>query len=86
MLVPLKRLEAVPNIYKYILEQIIHLLRIFGEHIADRIDPPLVLPYNSRKFSLVVFHKSGCVDLFSTLNNKPFKKLQLFYKNNQIYL
>ena len=85
MFLSLKALESFPYMYENVLKQIIYLLRIFGKHIADRIDSPFVLPHNSRKFFLVVVHKSGSVDLFSTLNNKPFKKLQKYYKIMEIY-
>ena len=41
---------TVPDIYKYLLEQVRHLVLIFGEHIAHGIYCPLVFPHYVCKF------------------------------------
>ena len=43
-------------VFKYLLKQIVLLVSILGKHVADRIDPPLVLQNDLRKFSFFVVH------------------------------
>ena len=52
------RLQPFPQVDEYLLEQVVHLFRVFGEHIADSVDPPLVLQDDACKFSFSVVHKS----------------------------
>ena len=40
---PLKGVKSLPESDQDLLEQVIHLIFIFGEHIADCIDCPLIL-------------------------------------------
>ena len=40
---PLKGIESLPESDQDLLEQVVHLIFIFGEHIADRVDCPLIL-------------------------------------------
>ena len=55
-LISLIFLESFPEVDKYLLKQIIHLICILGENIADRVDPPFVLTNDLRKFSFLVVH------------------------------
>ena len=57
-LVSLESLQPFPQVDEYLLEQVVHLFRVLGEHIADRVDPPLVLQDDACKFSFSVVHKS----------------------------
>ena len=43
-------------VFKYLLKQIVQLVSILGNHIADRVDPPFVLQNDLRKFSFFVVH------------------------------
>ena len=40
---PLKGIKSLPESDQDLLEQVIYLIFILGEHIADRIDCPLIL-------------------------------------------
>jgi hypothetical protein len=51
-----KLLKAFPQIDKYLLKKISHLISIFGKHIANRVDGAAMLIHKICKFVFCMLH------------------------------
>ena len=75
-------LEALPEVYQYLLEQVVHLLLVIREEIADGIYRLAILSDHLSKSSFNVVHQlSFCRStLLDTQSVDSFQQIESFFK------
>ena len=76
-------LEALPEVYQYLLEQVVHLLLVIREEMADGIYCLAILSDHLSKSSFNVVHQlSFCRStLLDTQSVDSFQQIESFFKN-----